>query len=271
MRNVAVKRVAAFGIMVALVTNPALHAQDSKSISDGEACQRIKTLLPQATGYRGNKGYSSFRAPPKVTGTRLTPAGFILTVDGKPAVAVAYADVQNARVQYRIDVIFETQTHAQWIEFDTAISDEAREGFSAALNHLAEAAHAGRICDCTRDLSHTRAELDAFAQNTAAWRAMSPKPILSDEVTKKRLMAEDAIEHKNLRAAVGYYDAGVALDPTWAQGWYNAALLYAEQQDYFDAAAHMKHYLILMPDVSDAGAAKEKLLLWEAKAEEAGR
>jgi len=98
---------------------------------------------------------------------------------------------------------------------------------------------------------------------------MSPKPAFSDEVIKKRLLAEDAIEHKNVRAAVGYYDAGVALDPTWAQGWYNAALLYAEQQDYFDAAVRMKHYLILLPEAPDAATAKEKLLLWEAKAEEA--
>jgi hypothetical protein len=46
-------------------------------------------------------------------------------------------------------------------------------------------------------------------------------------------------------------------------------LIYAEQQDYFDAAFYMKHYLILLPDATDAQAAKEKLLLWEAKAEEA--
>jgi len=88
---------------------------------------------------------------------------------------------------------------------------------------------------------------------------------LSDEVIKKRLLAEDAIEHKNLQGALSYYEAGVALDPAWAQGWYNAALIYAEQQDYFDAAFYMKHYLILLPDAPDATAAKEKLLLWRPK------
>jgi hypothetical protein len=244
-----------------------MHAEDAKSLSDREACQRIKTLLPQATGYRG-KGFSNWSMP-KITGIRLTPTGFTLIVGNKPAITFAYTDMQNARVTNRIDVKFETQGHTQLIEIDTAISDEAREGFSAALNHLAEAAHAGRTCDCTSDVAHSRTELDAFAQSTTAWRAMSPKPAFSDEVIKKRLLAEDAIEHKNVRAAVGYYDAGVALDPTWAQGWYNAALLYAEQQDYFDAAVRMKHYLILLPEAPDAATAKEKLLLWEAKAEEA--
>jgi hypothetical protein len=33
----------------------------------------------------------------------------------------------------------------------------------------------------------------------------------------------------------------------------------------------MKHYLILQPEAPDAPAAKEKLLLWQAKAEEAGK
>ncbi len=46
-------------------------------------------------------------------------------------------------------------------------------------------------------------------------------------------------------------------------------MIYAEQQDYFDAAFYMRHYLILLPEATDAQAAKEKLLLWEAKAEEA--
>jgi hypothetical protein len=46
-------------------------------------------------------------------------------------------------------------------------------------------------------------------------------------------------------------------------------LIYADQQDYFDAAFYMRHYLILLPDAPDSAAAKEKLLLWDAKAEEA--
>src|ERR1035441_10664754 len=107
-----VRSIPVLTLLLALGCNLAgtMHADDAKSISDREACQRMKTLLPQATAYWG-KGFSKFRAFPKVTGTRLTPTGFILTVDGKPAVTVAYADVQNARVQNRIDVIFETKAY----------------------------------------------------------------------------------------------------------------------------------------------------------------
>jgi hypothetical protein len=42
-------------------------------------------------------------------------------------------------------------------------------------------------------------------------------------------------------------------------------------KNYPAAAFYMKHYLILQPEAPDAPAAKEKLLLWQAKAEEAGK
>ena len=96
---------------------------------------------------------------------------------------------------------------------------------------------------------------------------MNPKPPVSDEVTKKRLLAEDAVQEKSFAAAEDYYKAGITIDPTWAPGWYNAALISAELKDYAAAALDMKHYLILLPDAPDAAAVKEKLLLWEAKAE----
>ena len=43
-------------------------------------------------------------------------------------------------------------------------------------------------------------------------------------------------------------------------------MLYAEQNDYLDAAQCMKHYVILMPDAPDAREAKDNIILWEAKA-----
>jgi regulator of sirC expression with transglutaminase-like and TPR domain len=103
---------------------------------------------------------------------------------------------------------------------------------------------------------------------TADWRKLYVKPPLSDEVTRLRLLAEDATEHKKMSDALEDYLAGVDADPTWAQGWFKAALLYAEQQDYDDAVFSMKHYLILLPDAPDAAAAKEKLLSWVTKMHE---
>jgi len=135
-------------------------------------------------------------------------------------------------------------------------------GFIAAVNRL--------IWEHTPEAAQWRQDEELkFEQTAAAWRAMSPKPPISEEVQKKRLLAEDDVAQKNLPAAIEDYEAGVKLDPTWAQGWFNSALLYAEQQDYESASFNMKRYLILLPDAPDAPAAREKLLLWEARAEKA--
>jgi len=257
-----------FLMLAVLGANPsaAVQVQDAKSISDQEACNIMKTLLPLQRGVFG-KGYPGWSGA-KITATHLTPSGFTLSLNNKPDLSVAYADMKLVELKddYADVVTFNTSSDSFGLYGTKAIHVQ----LYAALSRLTEAAHAGRRCDCTRYLIDTKATLGEFTQQTAAWRAAAAKPALSDEVIKKRLLAEDAIEHKNLQAAVGYYEAGVALDPGWAQGWYNAALIYAEQQDYFDAAFYMRHYLILLPDAPDATAAKEKLLLWEAKAEESG-
>lgn len=88
----------------------------------------------------------------------------------------------------------------------------------------------------------------------------------SFEVYKNRLLAEDALKNKDLNAAVKFYEDGIAASPTWDQGWYNAALVYAEMQDYFNAAVCMKQYVILAPAAPDGRAAKDSIILWEAKA-----
>ena len=145
------------------------------------------------------------------------------------------------------------------------------------LRKFVSDAHAGHPYDChevtpaeAASLAATKVatELAEFQQKAATWRMMNPKPPVSDEVTKKRLLAEDAIQEKNFAAAGDYYKTGIAIDPTWAAGWYNTALISAELKDYFEAANDMKHYLILVPDAPDAAAVKGKLLLWEAKAEQ---
>ena len=115
----------------------------------------------------------------------------------------------------------------------------------------------------------TQQKLEAFTQQTSAWRALNPKPPLSEDVEKKRLLAEDDFANKNMAAAIEDYEAGVKLDPTWVQGWYNVAQLYAAQNDFEQAVFSMKHYLILLPDAPDAAEAKNDVLLWEAKAERA--
>jgi hypothetical protein len=190
---------------------------------------------------------------------------------------IAYAEMERAEADCRsallagrwCDIALPTEKRkGQKLNFNLRKISEREVGdLARALDQLIAEVHAGRPV-CGGLPSDQKAELAAFAEKTAAWRALPAKPALSDEANKQRILAEDALQSKNLRAAVDYYETGVAAEPTWAQGWYNAALLHAELKEYSDAAYCMKHYLVLLPDAPDSPVAKDKAVLWEAKAEE---
>jgi hypothetical protein len=40
-----------------------------------------------------------------------------------------------------------------------------------------------------------------------------------------RQLAEEALKEQKPEPAVNYYELGVEADPTWAQGWFNAAVI----------------------------------------------
>ncbi len=107
-----------------------------------------------------------------------------------------------------------------------------------------------------------------FQTKAKAWRALAVKPALSEDVEKCRVMAEDALRNKNFEKAVQYYEKGLAIEPLWPQGQFNAALLEGELHAYRMAAFHMKRYLLLVPDAPNARAAQERIWLWEEKAKE---
>jgi len=105
-----------------------------------------------------------------------------------------------------------------------------------------------------------------FQPKAAAWRALATKPPLSPEADRERLLAENAIKEKNLDSAINHYEGALELQPTWPAGWFNLALLYAEQKNYADATDAMKHYLELVPNAPDAKDAREQMIIWEDKA-----
>jgi hypothetical protein len=269
------------GAILAAGSCATLHAQDA-TMTDGEACTvvlsylsggflREKALLINS---RGQNGY--------IMGGETTPSGVRFRLKGKREreVSLDYKDL-SAVERFEKDAIgFKFPTRKDYgvtIEFLSLSTfwgnakGEVDDRLLQALNKFVSEAHTGYPYDCHKPLTSAEAAkvLADFQQKTAAWRAMNPKPAVSDEVTKKRMLAEDAIEQKNIGAAQTYYRMGVTLDPTWAPGWFNGALISAELKDYAAAALNMKHYLILLPDAPDAAAAKEKVLLWEAKAEQA--
>ena len=51
----------------------------------------------------------------------------------------------------------------------------------------------------------------------------------------------------------------------WPNGYFNLALLLAEENRYAEAILNMKKYLELMPNAPDARKAHDKIYIWEEK------
>ncbi len=134
-----------------------------------------------------------------------------------------------------------------------------------------------RILDCVYAIRYWRsakgqaekaAAFTQFQESARAWRALPVKAGLPQAVERFRIVAENAVREKELGKAANYYEQGVAIMPLWPEGWYNAALIYAEEQCYAQAALDMKRYLELCPDAPEADAARQEMYIWEEKAKE---
>lgn len=133
-------------------------------------------------------------------------------------------------------------------------SDEAdAQSFADAFNRLLYAASRNE-------------ELTVFRAAAQAWRENPVKPPLCPEADRHRILAENAIKEKNMSDAVAHFESALEIQPMWPPGWFNLALIYAEQNDYADATDRMKHYLELVPDAPDAKDAREQMVIWEDKA-----
>jgi len=235
-------------------------AAASGAMSDSAACQVVKLMTPHVLRYQ----------------VALSKEGLVLKA-GKNEETVAYRMIDTIDTA----VLFWTQVNEVVLHMKDSKATyhlgyykysefyEKTEQLQTALQTLASSARSGRPVVCSDNLRDYDDEFAEFQAKTAAWRALTEKPKVGDEVYKDRLLAEDAVKNRDLNGAAKYYEAGVQADPTWDQGWYNAALVYAELNDYFDAALCMKHYVILMPNAADAQAAKNNIILWAAKADEA--
>jgi tetratricopeptide (TPR) repeat protein len=122
--------------------------------------------------------------------------------------------------------------------------------------------------DYTRDDSVAEV---AFTNEAKRYREMPVKPALPEDVQRCRIMAEDAFKNKDFEKALEYYKKGLAIEPLWPQGQFNAAILAGELHKYNWAALYMKCYLELVPDAANAKTSREKMYLWEMKAKERGK
>jgi tetratricopeptide (TPR) repeat protein len=104
-----------------------------------------------------------------------------------------------------------------------------------------------------------------FQKTADEWRASGAKTLLPEDAREHKVLAENAVQEKNFKKAINEYEAGLATFPTWPDGQYNVALLCGETGEYEEAVQHMKDYLALALDASDAQAAKDKIIIWRDK------
>lgn len=104
-----------------------------------------------------------------------------------------------------------------------------------------------------------------FQAQADAWRTLNPKPGLSDAADRERVLAENAVAEKDPDSALEHYQAAVAAQPMWPEGWYNAGILAGEMLDYQLAIDDMQHYLTLVPGANDATAVRDKIIVWQDK------
>jgi tetratricopeptide (TPR) repeat protein len=109
------------------------------------------------------------------------------------------------------------------------------------------------------------AQAAEFAATIAAnYRAANPRPVISEDVRRYKVIAEANVRAKRFTEAVNGYMAGLQIAPWWPEGQFNAALMFGTLGLYPEAIEHMNKYLALVPDAPNARAAQDKIYVWES-------
>ena len=147
---------------------------------------------------------------------------------------------------YRINGI-----NVWWRQLDSA------QSFADALNVLVQK---------SKGMSQ-EADFEQFKQKAAAWRALATKPPLPEEAHKYQVLAANAVQEKRFEDAADYYEQGLEIEPCWPNAQHDVALIEGELGNYSDAAYHMRCYVELAPNASDAPAARDQAIIWDEKAQ----
>lgn len=294
MKSVATKMIAAFVLLLATLPTGIGHAQATSSTEPGEMSERevlrasSKALPYVFVGRDYTKGYyyvsGSVRIVPKAE------LGFSVKNEKGKVIYVRF-DPQ-ARYSSRCSAtdcnIYIEGADAKWHQFYTR-NDEDHKEYAVAFGSTMQPVGSKAITVCSEYENHAAcmssaklfvAALNAmrtraastpagaadFHQQAAAWRSLATKPPLAQGVRIHRLLAEEAVSQKQLDEALNRFELGVEADPTWATGWYNAALLASELGYFADAVQYMQNYLELVPDGENAQAARDSVDIWKYKA-----
>ena len=122
------------------------------------------------------------------------------------------------------------------------------------------------VLDARQGLDGILAENFAkFKLACQSWHAAQEKPQIPEEALRHKVLAENAFREKKLDKAVDEYLDALKTYPCWPEGQFNAASILGNTGWYTGAVAHMKYYLELVPDASDAQFAREKIVTWQNK------
>lgn len=91
------------------------------------------------------------------------------------------------------------------------------------------------------------------------------KPHLTEDARKYTIQAQSASDDKRYTDAIDLYQKALELAPWYSSDHYNLAILLSENNNYEDAIAEMKKYLLLEPNAKDAREAKDDIYKWEGK------
>jgi tetratricopeptide (TPR) repeat protein len=110
------------------------------------------------------------------------------------------------------------------------------------------------------------AQLLLFEPTAAEYRALKVKPPVSEEQRKYIVQANAFNEKKMYYEAIRLYEQAIVVDQTaYPTAYSNLALLSAQVKQYDNAIYHMKKYLLLVPDATDARGAQDKIYEWETQ------
>ena len=104
-----------------------------------------------------------------------------------------------------------------------------------------------------------------FQETLAKYPPGSGRPPLTEEARRYRVQAESAVQQRRMGDALFLYGKAVEAAPWWAEGFFNTALLYAEQKQYDGAVRNMKRFLLLEPGHPKAREAQDQIYRWEGE------
>jgi predicted TPR repeat methyltransferase len=88
---------------------------------------------------------------------------------------------------------------------------------------------------------------------------------MPEPAREHQVLAEYAFKEKNTDKAMLEYTEALKIFSTWAEGQFNLATLCGEAKHYQCAVLHMKEYLALAPESTDAQAANDSIIIWNDK------